>query len=144
MGQALGFAETEGDDNTQLFALPDEKGRFDFAVGHGNPAGIQPQLLGFQYQTFPVITAGFLQGGTFLPDHGDVVGDTAEFAVMRHKAGKSPWLVGDKLDMQPAFFVAGGDLISQCRDQFFVQRFVLILADTVVLFPLLAKEKLSW
>ena len=108
MGNALRCSIAQGNDNAQLFAAVENKCSLDLALGHGNPAGVQPQLLGQEDKPLSIVAAAFLQRGALLADHCDIIPHTAEFPVVGHEAVKGSRLLCDKLDMQSAFPVAGG------------------------------------
>ena len=71
MGYALRCSIAQGNDNAQLFAAVENKCSLDLALGHGNPAGVQPQLLGQEDKPLSIVAAAFLQRGALLADHCD-------------------------------------------------------------------------
>ena len=99
MGYALRCSIAQGNDNAQLFAAVENKCSLDLALGHGNPAGVQPQLLGQEDKPLSIVAAAFLQRGALLADHCDIIPHTAEFPVVGHEAVKGSRLLCDKLDI---------------------------------------------
>ncbi|CAN4034280.1 Helix-turn-helix transcriptional regulator, partial [Dysosmobacter welbionis] len=90
---ALGGAVAHRDHQAELLARGDLKGGLDLAVRHGDPAGVETQLLGPQYDLLPVVPAGFLQVRGLLSDQRDVVFYAGELPVVGRKPSESSGLI---------------------------------------------------
>ena len=126
---ALGGAVAHRDHQAELLARGDLKGGLDLAVRHGDPAGVETQLLGPQYDLLPVVPAGFLQVRGLLSDQRDVVFYAGELPVVGRKPSESPGLIQNKLDVKPALPVALGDARQQCFSRLRRDGPVLVGAD---------------
>ena len=123
------FPENDYTDDGQLLARGDLKGGLDLAVRHGDPAGVETQLLGPQYDLLPVVPAGFLQVRGLLSDQRDVVFYAGELPVVGRKPSESSGLIQNKLDVKPALPVALGDARQQCFSRLRRDGPVLVGAD---------------
>ena len=134
MGNSLGLSVAQGNYDGEGFALFYLESAGNFAVGHGDPAGVEPQLLRFKDEPFAVVAAFFVKVRTFRSDEGNIVRNSAEFPVVRHKSAEGFRLVFDELDMKSAFLVAKLYLFAEGKSFFCPEGLFDVLSYAVALF----------
>ena len=134
MGHSLGLSVAQGNYDGEGFAFFDLESAGNFTVGHGDPAGIEPQLLRFKDEPFAVVATFFIKVRTFRSHEGNIVRHSAEFPVVRHKSAEGFRLVFDELDMKPAFLVAKFYLFAEGKSFFCPEGLFDVLSYAVALF----------
>ena len=131
VSNALIGAMAQRDHHNQFFIWLYFKCAGNLLVGHGNPAGVESELLRFQNKPFPIIATAFFQLTSLWPHESQITGDAAEHSIVGHHAVERPGLVEDQLDVKPTFAVTGLDLAAQNFQRFRRDGVISILTDTV-------------
>ena len=99
---ALRRAIADGNVGLDDLALVEDIGAWHLGITESHPACVHPECLGQQHQLLAIVADAVVQVVGFNPCHDQIIGHSAEFAVLGQRSLEGPRLILDELDVQPA------------------------------------------